>query len=174
MIAGLFFFGWQYWLSQRLSRLPISYGGDLSYWVRCPLGTSCRSLNLGPLARGECRPWLDFILKDLKLFLKEKPGSNSFLPNSPKEVVVRGEIVCLPKISKNYAPQTLECALGLKGEDGRFYGLRNLRMDEEGSAWEIGSRVEITGKLIYGKTKGPDGNKYDIIGTIEIFSIRKR
>lgn len=37
---------------------PASCGGDWNYGVKCPLGTSCRSLNKGPLAGGLCQPYL--------------------------------------------------------------------------------------------------------------------
>src|SRR3989344_6171648 len=50
--------------------------------------------------------------------------------STPGPITVRGEINCLPK--KGTGSQTLECAIGLKGPDGRHYGLKNLsKLDPE-------------------------------------------
>lgn len=56
-IVGL----WQYNLYQKLSATDMSCGGDWSYAVKCPLGSSCRSLGQGPLAGGTCKPWLSSV-----------------------------------------------------------------------------------------------------------------
>src|SRR3972149_6621591 len=49
------FVGWQY---RQYRQDGSSCGGDWSYGVKCPLGTYCRSLNMGPLAGGVCQPYL--------------------------------------------------------------------------------------------------------------------
>lgn len=87
-------------------------------------------------------------------------------------VTVSGEMTCLPKIGKG--AQTLECAMGLKGIDGRHYGLKNLfKYDPEYKLSVGGLRVEVSGTFSPEEIKGPDGNKYNVVGTIDITSIKE-
>jgi hypothetical protein len=75
-------------------------------------------------------------------------------------------MICLPHKNSS-GPQTMECAFGLKGDDGKNYGLTDPN-------WKYlmgvggGSEVQITGKL----TKKED-TKYDSVGVIEIESLVK-
>ena len=81
-------------------------------------------------------------------------------------------MTCLPKIGQG--PQTMECALGLKGEDGRHYGLRNLfKLDPEYKFSRGGLQVEVSGTFSPEEIRGPDGNKYDVVGVIDITSIKE-
>ncbi len=54
----------------------------------------------------------------------------AFTPSSPTPpvqigaVTIEGEVVCLPHKNSD-GPQTLECALGIKDDAGRYYGLRD-------------------------------------------------
>ncbi len=82
------------------------------------------------------------------------------------DITVRGETGCLPK-KRSGGIQTLECAFGIKGDDGRYYALndpdpnyRNL-----GSV-PSGSRVEIAGAFV-----PESGDNYDSVGTITVNSI---
>lgn len=70
-ILIIFLIGLQYWQYQNLKN--ISCGGDYSYKVKCPIGTYCRSLNMGPYAGGVCTPYL-FGLTD---FFTSKLSSTS-------------------------------------------------------------------------------------------------
>jgi len=95
-------------------------------------------------------------------------------PEAPKlePITVNGEITCLPK--KGAGQQTLECAFGLKGLDGKYYGLKNLfKLDPEYKFTEGGLRVEVSGSFNSEEIKGPDGNKYEVVGTIDVTSIEK-
>ncbi len=95
-------------------------------------------------------------------------------PEAPKSgpITVTGETTCLPK--KGASEQTLECAIGLKALDGRHYGLKNLfKLDPEYKFSVIGLRVEVSGIFSPEEMTGPDGNKYDAVGTIDVVSIRK-
>jgi len=83
-----------------------------------------------------------------------------------------GEITCLPKIGQG--AQTMECAIGLKGQDGRYYGLKNLfKLDPEYKFSVSGLQVEVSGALSLEEIKGPDGNKYDVVGVIDVASIKE-
>jgi len=70
--------------------------------------------------------------------------------------------------------QTMECAIGLKGEDGRHYGLKNLfKFDPEYKFSVSGLQVEVSGTFSPEEMRGPDGNKYDVPGVIDVSSIKK-
>jgi len=91
----------------------------------------------------------------------------------PGPITIFGEITsCLPK--KGSEQQTLECAIGLKGSDGRHYGLKNLFQHDPEYKFSVeGMRVEVSGTFSPEEMKGPDGNKYDVVGTVNVISIKK-
>ncbi len=96
------------------------------------------------------------------------------IPEAPTAgpITVSGEITCLSKSGS--AQQTLECAIGLKGLDGRHYGLKNLfKLDPEYKFSVGGLRVEVFGLFNPEEMKGPDGNKYDVVGAIDVTSIKE-
>lgn len=91
-------------------------------------------------------------------------------PPVPGQITISGEIACLPK--KGTGPQTMECAIGLKDQEGRYYGLKNLsQIDPDYKFSAGGKQVEVSGILNTEQSTGPDGNKYDTVGTIEVSSI---
>lgn len=78
---------------------------------------------------------------------------------------VRGEIVCLPH--KSNVPQTQECAVGLRSDEGRHYGLIGLAQEDIVSGkWTTGVRALVSGTLAV----APE-SKYDIVGSISIEKI---
>lgn len=90
----------------------------------------------------------------------------------PGPITVSGEITCLPK--KGSGAQTMECAIGLKALDGRHYGLKNLFQHDPRYKFSVGGlRVEVSGTFSSEEMKGPDGNKYDVVGIIDITSIKE-
>ena len=96
------------------------------------------------------------------------PSRSSIIQEGP--ITERGIITCIPKIGTG--PQTMECALGFKNTDGVYYGLRYLSdHDENFTLLSHEITLEITGNLIDEEMFGPDGNRYDTVGTIEIGSI---
>jgi hypothetical protein len=100
-------------------------------------------------------------------------GEGAVLPPAGGTVTIRGEITCLPK--RGTGPQTMECAIGLKGDDGKYYGLRNLIEHDPTYIYsQTGMGVEVSGKITYEEQAGPDGNLYDIIGVISVSAIQKR
>ena len=87
-------------------------------------------------------------------------------------ITVSGKIICLPKIGSTI--QTMECAIGLQSVDGKRYGLKNLsRVDPQNKLSQIELDVQISGIFSSEEMKGPDGNKYDIVGVIDVDSITK-
>jgi len=88
-------------------------------------------------------------------------------------ITISGELACLPKIITR-RDQTAECIRGLKGTDGRYYGLRSLfdliEMDQRNRFLKAGLQFEISGTFSPEEIIGPDGNKYDIVGVIDVVS----
>jgi len=105
---------------------------------------------------------------------RQTPSTPTPTPKIPASgpITINGEITCLPKSGS--AQQTLECAIGLKGLDGRHYGLKNLfEHDPDYKFSAMGLQVEVVGILSVEEMRGPDGNKYDIAGVITITSIKE-
>lgn len=87
-------------------------------------------------------------------------------------ITISGEMTCLTKTGQG--TQTMECAMGLKGTDGRHYGLKNLfKLDPEYKFSVGGLQVEVSGTFSPEEIKGPDGNKYDVVGIIDVTSIKE-
>lgn len=104
---------------------------------------------------------------DGKHFVEEI--SDDPLPE-PASITITGTIDCLPK--RGSGPQTLECAIGLRAENGLYYGLKNLAtLDPENRFSAGGLPVIVTGMVTQEDFRGPDGNRYDIVGVVELSSI---
>jgi hypothetical protein len=96
----------------------------------------------------------------------------SGIPPALGPITISGEMTCLPKVGAG--AQTLECAIGLEATDGNNYGLKNLfNVDPEYSFSRDGLRVEVSGTLLEEEMQGPDGNRYDIVGVIDVTSIKE-
>jgi len=68
----------------------------------------------------------------------------------------------------------MECAIGLRGTDGRHYSLTNLfQHDPEYKFSTTGLLVIVSGIFSLEVTTGPDGNKYDVAGSIDVTSIKE-
>jgi len=81
-------------------------------------------------------------------------------------VTITGNPVCLPH--KGNGPHTLECAIGLKGDDGRYYALVNVPDNLVFS--DFSSRVKVQGIL----TEPSSSNQYDISGSLTVSSAAKQ
>lgn len=94
------------------------------------------------------------------------------LENNTNNVVMSGEMACLPKIGQ--AIQIMECIMGFKNIDGKYYGLKNLfEVDPEYKLSVGGLKVEVSGILITEDINGPDDNKYDVVGTVDVDMIKE-
>lgn len=87
------------------------------------------------------------------------------IPKVSGQITIEGTIDCLPKKGNQ---QTLECAIGLKSVDGKYYALTNLNQDD----LESGKLSGGTHVIITGNRTGDFGGTYDIAGTIEVVSLR--
>lgn len=88
------------------------------------------------------------------------------IPVTQEQITVSGEIVCLPHKDQS-GPQTLECAYGLKADDGKYYGLSDLNF-EHLPGLPTGERVTIEGKF-----RTSVDSKYADEGTIEISEVER-
>lgn len=103
---------------------------------------------------------------DGKVFIEENISGSP----SAGQIGIKGEIACLPK--KGSSQQTMECAIGLLGDDGKYYALENLAdFDTDFKYSQNGKKVDIYGNLTLKEITGPDGNPYDIAGSIRIDGI---
>lgn len=94
-----------------------------------------------------------------------------FPPPDSSLITVSGTITCLPKVG--IGPQTMECAIGIKGDDGKYYGLKNLFERGGHEFSQAGMRVEVSGIFGLEEMKGPDGNRYDVVGVVDVTSVVK-
>lgn len=91
---------------------------------------------------------------------KQPPSSTS-----PTVVTLTGTLVCLPH--KGDGPHTLECTVGLKGDDGRYYALRE--MPKEAQSEGVQTKMSITGQL----TPPKADESYDIAGEVKVETYTK-
>ena len=83
-----------------------------------------------------------------------------------RQIKIEGQIDCLPHRDTS-GGQTLECAVGLQGKDGMYYGLQGLnQQDVIPGKIEPGQKVVITGTF----TPSQD-SKYNTVGIIEVVSV---
>ncbi len=81
-------------------------------------------------------------------------------------ITFKGTITCLPH--KGGPATTMECAYGLKADNGSHYALKNLFNEPGPWEFDVGDRIEVTGML-----NEPSANEiYDIVGVIDVQSKR--
>lgn len=91
---------------------------------------------------------------------------NSIIP-FPQSVQIEGQIVCLPHKNKS-VPQTTKCAYGLQDKNNQYYNLLGLnQQDLISGKITTGQKMMIEGTLVTEKD-----DKYDIVGTINVTSIK--
>ena len=92
------------------------------------------------------------------------PGGQTFTNTPSKEVTLSlvGQTVCLLHKDVN-GPHTMECAMGLKTDDGKYYGLGTDPYDPTLSVTD--RRVRVSGTL-----KSDTDSKYQSEGTITVTS----
>jgi len=77
-------------------------------------------------------------------------------------VTLSGNLACLPhKNTSPNQPQTQECAIGLKTDDGRYYSLQNL---PQGAAMTpFTKHITVSGDIL-----PPTDDRYDIRGILKV------
>lgn len=88
--------------------------------------------------------------------------------NSDGKATVRGEAVCLPHKNSD-GPQTLECAIGVKTDEGIYYSLSDTSKSYTNIATiQTGSKYEITGNI-----EERSDPKYATAGSIRVEKLRQ-
>lgn len=85
-----------------------------------------------------------------------------------KKIRIKGEITCLPHKDTS-GPQTMECAHGLKGNDGKYYALRYSDPDSLSMVSLPTGEVVVVEGVIHTETD----TKYDIVGGIDVTLVEK-
>jgi hypothetical protein len=70
------------------------------------------------------------------------------IPANAKDIVLKGEQVCLRRVPDPSGRVRLDCAVGMRGDDDQFYGLRAADPNRAAGFSELNVRVRVTGKLI--------------------------
>lgn len=84
-----------------------------------------------------------------------------------EKISVTGVMICLPHKNTS-GPQTMECAYGLKGDNGKYYGLTDSDPGYKNiMSLPMNKKVEVTGRFI-----SKDDQRYQSIGTITVESIK--
>ncbi|HVV14875.1 MAG TPA: hypothetical protein VHD55_00480 [Candidatus Paceibacterota bacterium] len=84
---------------------------------------------------------------------------------SPTSETLTGTIECLPH--KGDGPHTMECAVGIKTDQGQHYALT---MFDYPSAADVGDHVKLVGVTV---TTDELHASYDIVGTFQVASVEK-
>jgi len=83
------------------------------------------------------------------------------------KITIIGTVACLPKI-KNTQPQTSDCAIGLKTEEGKYYKLNGINTNDF-----IDGKISTGMKLtIIGEVTPVKDAVYDIIGIIKVINYK--
>jgi hypothetical protein len=101
-------------------------------------------------------------------------GSDIDVNEPPQEVTMSGETVCLPHKDTD-GPQTMECAFGLKADNGNHYALNMTQVQNGGMiGFDTGMRMTVTGLLVPIEQISTDmWNKYDIKGIVSVTSVEQ-
>jgi hypothetical protein len=96
------------------------------------------------------------------------------IPNIPIKTTLVGIYTCLPHRNTK-GPVTLECALGLKADDGYHYALDTSLVPDIAQDTPTGTRLEVHGLLVpIEQISANTWQKYDIQGIMQVEVIQKR
>lgn len=88
-------------------------------------------------------------------------------------VNIKGEYICLPKKDID-GPVTLECALGIKSDEGKFYALDLNVLQTSIGVLETGSLIQVEGNLVpLEQISSANWHIYDIEGIIWVTTLNK-
>lgn len=115
---------------------------------------------------------LIIIILGVTLYIIVARPTHKVAAPSSESLTISGEIACLPK--KGSGPHTMECAIGVKSSDNKYYGLKNLdKHDPEHTFSSTGQHVKVTGTFQAGEVSGIGSGTYDAVGTIDVTDIKE-
>jgi hypothetical protein len=99
----------------------------------------------------------------------DRAGSSNPLSYEPYSVTITGTYICLPHV-QNDGPQTMECALGLKALDGKYYSLDlNSSSSSPIMSLSTNTKLTVTGTVTPVERLSTDyWKKYPIVGIISV------
>jgi len=105
---------------------------------------------------------------------EKEPGGNTPSSVAAYRATLSGEYLCLPHTVTS-GPQTLECALGLKTDDGKYYALDFNLSSQMPPPFATGDRLEASGVVTPVAMLNTDNwQKYPIVGIFSVTdSVRK-
>lgn len=103
--------------------------------------------------------------------IKEYPGlvdpELAGQTNEPQRITATGIYTCLPHKDTS-GPQTLECATGIKAQEG-YYGLNFVLSSQTIPELKTGDKITVSGVFSpAGSSTLSNLNKYDILGVIAV------
>ena len=101
-------------------------------------------------------------------------AGNEGVTTPPERITIEGQYECLPHRDTS-GPQTLECATGLLGEDGKHYALSFMAL-ETGIPTDlaIGSRIRIEGPILPAAALNQDiTERYVFDGLITVTTLER-
>lgn len=99
----------------------------------------------------------------------DQPGREAGVPETSYEATFTGDTVCLPHRDTT-GPQTLECAIGMKIEDGRHIALDLQFLPDAGI--DTGQHLTLHGTFTVIEALSSDHwQKYDVFGILSVKSI---
>lgn len=90
---------------------------------------------------------------------------------TPKSMTLSGTYTCLPHMNTE-GPQTMECAFGIKGDDGYYYAVNFGASADSMDQFQAGSHVTLEGFFVPKEALSTDSwNKYNMRG---IFTVTQK
>lgn len=91
----------------------------------------------------------------------------------PTQMTLQGEYVCLPHKNTS-GPITLECALGLKSDDGAYYALDTTNVSFLPQETPTGTHLQVQGLVVpIEQISSNAWQKYDIRGIMQVAAVKK-
>lgn len=99
------------------------------------------------------------------------PNTDDAIPTpTAVETTLEGVFTCLPHRDSS-GPQTMECAFGLKADDGKYYALDLSSTSQSAFDQPMNTRFSVTGILVKAESLNTDfWQKYDIVGIMKVES----
>ncbi len=98
----------------------------------------------------------------------DSDGLSNSQSYEPYSATIRGMYICLPHVQKD-GPQTMECALGLKALDGKYYSLDFSSSSSSPMSLVTNINLSITGTVTpVERLSTNQWKKYPIVGIISV------
>lgn len=86
-----------------------------------------------------------------------------------QQTVTEGEVVCLPH-RVTTGPTTMECAYGIRTDDGKYYGLNTTNLPSNNPPeYQVGDRISVEGQILTGdQIPSNFAQTYNVTGMISV------